>query len=127
MLLKLMFGICTSQSAVCQMCHSATETIFHILSACPMLASTDYLRQHNSVASLLHKNICDFYGIVICDRPWLYTSSLLVVFGDVKTLWNFNIRTDHAISNHRPDTANDESCAGEKFCEFSTNRKSFPY
>jgi len=85
------------------MCHSATETIFDILSACPMLASTDYLRWHNSVASLLHKNICDFYSIVTCDRPWLHTPSPLVMSGNVKILWDFNIRTDHAISVHRPD------------------------
>jgi len=48
----------TSQNAVCWMCHSATEIIFHILIKCiSYICYTDYLKWHNSVASLLHKNM----------------------------------------------------------------------
>ena len=33
----------------------------------------------------------------------MHTPSPLVMSGNVKILWDFNIRTDHAISVHRPD------------------------
>ena len=42
------------QDPSCQLCHSFLETTFHLLSACPMLSTTEYFKRHNSVASLVH-------------------------------------------------------------------------
>ena len=93
---------CTDDS-LCRMCHSSDETIYHLLSACPVLAAIGYLQRHNSVASLIHKHICEFYGIPTCEKPWLYTPQPLVLSNNVKIMWDFGIRTDHIISAHRPD------------------------
>jgi len=79
------------------------ETIFHIVSSCPFLAATDYLQRHNSVASLIHKQICMAYGIATNERAWLYRPQPVVTSGDVKVLWDADIRTDRVISAHRPE------------------------
>ena len=60
-----------SQDSSCRMCHSTSETIFHLLSACPILAATEYLKHHNSVASLVH-SLCSYFGVSVCDKPWLH-------------------------------------------------------
>ena len=68
-----------------------------------MLAATEYLKRHNSVASLVHKNLCSHFGVVTCDKPWLYVPESVVQVNEVKILWDFDIRTDRHISAHRPD------------------------
>ena len=92
---------CTDDS-LCRICHSSDETIYHLLSTCPVLAAKAYL-QHNSVASLIHKHICKFYGMPTCEKPWLYTPQPLVLSNNVQIMWDFGIRTDRIISAHQPD------------------------
>jgi len=54
-------------------CHDGIETIFHVLSACPILAVTDYLNRHNAVASILYQSICSSFKFPIhCEKPRLY-------------------------------------------------------
>ena len=72
------------------------------MSLCPFKASTGYLQWHNSVAALIHAQICEFYGISICEKPWLYSSQLVVTSNHVKILWDVDTKTDQ-ISAHRPD------------------------
>jgi len=55
------------------------------------------------VASLIHKDICDFYGIPTCNRPWLYKPQPVVTGERVKILWDFTIITDHFVPANRPD------------------------
>ena len=93
----------SSNDSLCRWCHSSDETIFHVLSACPALAPTEYLERHNSVASLLHKHICEYYGIPTCKRPWLYKPQPVLTGEYVKILWDFTINTDRFVSENRPD------------------------
>ena len=57
-----------SGDPLCHLCHSFNETLYHILSSCPFLAPTRYLQRHNSVAALIHKQICEFYAIYTCEN-----------------------------------------------------------
>jgi len=36
----------------------------------PALAVAEYLKQHNSAALLIHKQIFEFYGDITCEKPW---------------------------------------------------------
>ena len=92
-----------SSDPLCRLCHSFDETMFHILSSCPVLAPTGYLQRHNSVAALIHKRICEYYCIPTCEKPWLYSPQAVVTSNDVKILWDVDIRTDRIISAHSPD------------------------
>ena len=51
-----------------RLCNCANETIFHLLSACPYLAGTQYVQRHNSVASLLYRLICTHYMVFTLVR-----------------------------------------------------------
>ena len=79
---------------------SSDDTVYHLLSVCLALAATEYLKRHNSVASLIHKNVCEYYGIPTCEKPWLYHPQPIVQNNSVKDL---DIRIDCVISAHRPD------------------------
>ena len=85
------------------MCKSANETVTHILAACPKLAQTEYLKRHNAVAAVIHKNICDEYGIETAKQTWLHHPEAVTETEEVKILWDFEIRTDRVIPARRPD------------------------
>ena len=36
-----------SNDSLCRLCHSSDKTIFHVLSACPVLAPIEYLERYN--------------------------------------------------------------------------------
>ena len=80
-----------SDDPLCRLCHSFDETVYHIVSSCPFLAPTGYLQRLNSVAALLHKQICEIYT---CEKPWLYNPQPVVSSNHVKILWDNDIRTE---------------------------------
>ena len=41
-------------SLLCRVCGQSEETIVHLLSACPKLATSAYLYRHNLIAGALH-------------------------------------------------------------------------
>ena len=52
---------------------------------------------------MIHKRICEYYGIPTCEKPWLYNPQAVVSSNHVKILWDVDIRTDRTISALRPD------------------------
>ena len=94
-----------SDDPLCCLCHSLDETVYHILSLYPFLTPTGYLQWQNFVAALIHKQICEFYGIYTCEKPkpWLYNPQPVVSSNQVKILWDVDIRMDQIISAYRPD------------------------
>ena len=51
------------------LCYSSGETIYHLVSASPALAATEYLKRQNFVALIIQKNV--FYEISTCKKRWL--------------------------------------------------------
>ena len=47
----------------CRMCHRHVESISHIVSACSMLAPTEYTKRHNKLAGYIHWMICKNFQI----------------------------------------------------------------
>ena len=54
------------QDPSCRLCHCFPEKTFHLLSACLMLAETEHLKRHNSVASLVNITSKESEKIRIC-------------------------------------------------------------
>jgi len=95
------------------MCRGALETIYHVLSVCPVLAASEYLKCHNSVVSLVRKNLCSHLGVVTCDKQWLYVPESVIHVNEVKILRDFDIHMNYHISAHHPDIGmvNYDSCS----------------
>jgi hypothetical protein len=93
----------TTKDALCRMCKEKNETVAHLLAGCSKLSLNEYLRRHNEVARLLHKNICDDFGIPTTKRYWMHEPTAVTETEDVKILWDFEIQTDHHITARRPD------------------------
>ena len=92
-----------STDSLCRMCKSADETVTHIIAACQKLAGSEYLKRHNAVAAIVHKNICQEYGIETPEQVWLHNPEAVAENEKVKILWNFEVRTDHRIHHRRPE------------------------
>ena len=88
----------------CRMCTDTDETVSHLVAGCQKLAATEYLERHNKVAAALHLEICRHYGIPTAEQqPWLHRPETVNETERVKILWDFEVRTDRAITARRPD------------------------
>jgi len=91
-------------SPMCRMCESAVETVDHILSSCPVLATTQYIARHNRVVRLVHWALCRRY-----DMPNTSISPRHHAIGAARTsekvtiLWETPIPTDRSVKSNRPD------------------------
>lgn len=93
----------TTQDPLCRMCKSKDETVAHILAGCSKLALTEYLKRHNEVARLIHKSICDEYGIPTVTQYWKHDPQPVTENNTVKILWDFDVQTARHITARRPD------------------------
>ena len=92
------------QSILCRLCQEQEETIQHILSGCPVLAPTSYLRRHNMVGRMLHLHLSKSFKLPISAKCWYDHQPLPVVENEVaKVLWDFGLYTDVHVSSNRPD------------------------
>lgn len=88
----------------CRLCHTKAETIEHVISACSVLASSEYLKRHDNIAKVVHQEICKNIKIVTEFSPYYqYKPEPILENENHKVYWNKSIITDHRIDNNRPD------------------------
>jgi hypothetical protein len=76
------------------------------MSACPILAKEQYIKQHDRVCSQLHFNICKELGVKLDSERWYEHVPKSVEtrqVGKVTILWNQHAQTDRTIPNSKPD------------------------
>jgi hypothetical protein len=90
----------------CRLCQQCDETIDHIISACPILAKEQYVKQYDKVSAQIHFNIRKETGVQLDKRHWYEHVPESVVTnqeGKVTILWNQQVQTDRTIPNNKPD------------------------
>ena len=89
-----------------RLCQQLDETIDHVISACPILAKEQYVRQHDKVSVQIHFNICKEIGVQL-DQKHCYENVQKSVItnqgGKVTILWNQQVKTDRTAPNNKPD------------------------
>jgi hypothetical protein len=60
----------TEKDSKCRLCHQFEETVDHIMSACPILAKEQYIKQHDTTCVQLHFNIRNELGIQLDSELW---------------------------------------------------------
>ena len=55
-------------SPLCRLCYRYEESIDHILSGCPELAKTEYIKRHNNPIAYMHWKILKHYNIKANDK-----------------------------------------------------------
>jgi hypothetical protein len=96
----------TETYSKCRFCQQFDETIYHIISACPILAKEQYIKRHDRVSAQLHFNICKERGVQLDKKHWyehVRKSVETSQGGKVTILWNQQVQTDRTIPNNRPD------------------------
>jgi hypothetical protein len=96
----------TEKDSKCRLCHPFEERVDHIMSACPVLAKEQYLKQHGRVCAQLHFNICKELVVKLDGELWyehvpksVETSKV----GKVTILWNQQVQTDRTIPKNKPE------------------------
>ena len=87
----------------CRLCGDQLETVAHIVSACSTLAQKEYKRRHDKVCINLHWNLCQKYGLQVCDKWYQHHPDTVTENNDVKILWDFMVQCDRQIVHRKPD------------------------
>ena len=90
-------------SEICRICGKRDELITDLISECRKLAQKEYKQRYNNIARIVHLELCEKFGLA-GEVKWYNRKPSSVVENDrVKILWDFNIQTEYAIQNRRPD------------------------
>lgn len=97
----------TSNSELCRLCKERSETVTHIMSACPVLARKEYIDRHNRVCSQIHFEICRHYGSRLPAEKWyVHKPANVTQTPDEKTtiLYDHPVRTDRTVAAQNEDS-----------------------
>jgi hypothetical protein len=81
----------TETDSKCRFCQQLDETIDNIISACPVLAKEQYVKQYDRVSAQIHFIICKELGVQLDKKHWYEHVSKSVVTtlgGKITILWN---------------------------------------
>ena len=109
-----------SVSPLCRLCHSADETIDHLISSCSYIAQTQYKKRHDLVASYVHWNLAKIAGFYVHEQWWKHVPEKVLDNSDWKILWDYTIQTGSSLPHNRPDiTFCNKQSAETKFIDIS--------
>ena len=63
----------TSDTPLCRLCNEKTESMTHIVSACSILAKSQYRKRHDKVGTYVHWLLCKKYHLQCSDKWYTYT------------------------------------------------------
>ena len=87
----------------CRFFNTSTNTIYHLISGCTILAPNEYTNRHNHVRQYIQWKICYHYDIETPNKWYEHKSLSVMDTPKVTILWDFSIRTDGTIQAKRPD------------------------
>ena len=87
----------------CRCCNGSSETVHHLLSACPVLANKEYLYRHDQVCKYVHWCVCKEAGLDVPEKWYEHQPQSVVENASIKVLWDVPIITDRTIGCNRPD------------------------
>ena len=87
------------------MCGKRGETVQHICECkiCKILAQREYKRRHDTVAKLVHAQMCKKHNLERKKKWYEHCTEGAVEDDDVELIWDINIQCDNDIEARRPD------------------------
>ena len=92
-----------STSPKCRLCNSYDETVMHITSGCPMLASNLYTNRHNKIASYIHWCILNDIGAPTEKLWYKHKPTHSIDKNNHTIMWDLPIITDARVPHNQPD------------------------
>ena len=79
------------------------ESIDHILSGCPELVKTEYIKTHNNAAACMHWKILKHYNIKANDKWYEHQPKNLTENEKLTILWDMQVHNDKKVKANKPD------------------------
>ena len=86
-----------------RLCNRYDESIDHILSGCPQLAKTEYIKRQNNAAAYMHWKILKHYNMKANDKWYEHQPETVTENEKVTILWDVQVHTDKTIKASKPD------------------------
>ena len=111
------------QNGKCRLCGKNDETINHIISECSKLAQKEYKTRHDRGGKVIHWEMRKKFKFDHMKKWYMHNPAAVVENDTHKLLYDFDIDTDHLISDRRPDLiiiSKKKKKKKERFCKLST-------
>ena len=73
----------------------------HIIGECSKLGQKEYKTRHDWVDKVIHWELCQKFDQT--NKWYMHNPEFFLMNETHKPLWDFDIQTDHLISDRRPD------------------------
>ena len=93
----------TSDTPLCRLGNEKTESITHIVSACSILARSQYRKCHDKIGTYVQWLLCRKYHLLCSDKWYTHKPQSVQENDEHKILWDFNIQTNKITEHRRPD------------------------
>jgi len=90
-------------SSLCHLCHSADESIDHLISSCTFLVQSHYKKRHDVVASYIHWKLSNNAGFDVVKNWWQHHPDSVLENDVCRILWDYTIFTGSSLAHNRPD------------------------
>jgi hypothetical protein len=88
----------------CRKCGEKGETIEHVISGCRTMANEEYIKRHNNVAKIIHKNLAyEYQPIKEKVLTFKYEPDVVLENTRCRITWDRSVITDKTIPANRPD------------------------
>uniref|UniRef100_A0A8D8X0N9 Reverse transcriptase n=1 Tax=Cacopsylla melanoneura TaxID=428564 RepID=A0A8D8X0N9_9HEMI len=88
----------------CRRCGTPGENIDHVISACPTLAQSDYLKRHNNVAKIVYLELLKYYQFTENpQRYYEFNPEPVIENENAKIYYDRTIHTGRTREHNRPD------------------------
>lgn len=97
----------TNIDTKCRACRRDTETLMHLLSACPKYAPNLYISRHDAALRVVYFQLRFMYGIDPERKPPYIETNIptVTITDETKIFWNFGFSTTTKIQANKPDMA----------------------
>ena len=90
-------------NSLCRLCNKFVERINHILTGCPELAKTEYIKRHNNTAAYMHWKISRYFNIKTSEKWYDHKPDIVTENEEVTILWDMQVHKDRTIKANKPD------------------------
>ena len=91
------------QNCKCRLCGDRDEIINHIISESSKLAQKEYKTRQDWVGKVIHWELWKKFKFGHINRCYMHNPAPILENSTHKLLWDFDIHTDHLISDRRHD------------------------
>ena len=92
------------ETTTCRLCEDYSKRTMHLMSACPYLADSVYLKRYNKTLRVFYVSLAKKFGLLDPKLAWFNVHMRLIIENnEASVYWNIKMATHTTVEHSRPD------------------------